>query len=124
MTIQRRKTESAVETEASSQTYHEWLGTITHLAANEMLTNLFNINPFVNSIHEAKDMAYDVDLLHAADEKFVGLILTPVNAGYWTDTKIRRMPDELVETRKAKSTKPGSAELKRVRVAERRVLKP
>jgi len=53
-----------------------------------MLTSLFNFNPYINRIRDAKDRAYAVVLLRDAKGKFVGLVLTPLDAEYYTDGEI------------------------------------
>jgi hypothetical protein len=93
------KMKLAEETVCPGRTYSENLGDVTPVTANEMLTSLFNINPFVNSIPEAKDTPYTVDLLHDADGRFVGLVLIPENATYWIEGKVVQLSDERPRTR-------------------------
>jgi hypothetical protein len=90
---------SAVGTASPGRTHSEYLGDVTPATANEMLTSLSNINPFVNNIHQAKDTSYTVDLLHDAEGMFVGLVLVPENARYWIEGNVVRLSDEQPRTR-------------------------
>jgi hypothetical protein len=82
-----RKTRSAVNPE-SRQTFPEYLGDITPMAANEMLRSLSNINHYVNSIRDAMDRAYGLDCLHDEGGTFVGLVLTPEKPDCYIESKI------------------------------------
>ena len=99
MATRAAQIKSAKGTACPGRTYSEYLGDVTPVTTNEMLTSLFNINPFVNSIHEAKDMPYTVDLLHDADGRFVGLVLIPENTTYWIEGKVVQLLDERPRTR-------------------------
>jgi hypothetical protein len=99
MDTRAAKMKSAEATVCSGRTYSEYLGDVTPVTANEMLTDLFHINLFVNNIHEAADMPYTVDLLHDADGRFVGLVLIPEDAAYWIEGEVVQLSDERPRTR-------------------------